>query len=295
MKSNRSFVFKIIVSLLAVINLIALFLLNYQIPGFLPFSQKDSEKTAVVSVSGSNSSKSGYTIRFDTDTLSYDGTTKLDLLKGVSLVSPDGKTSDIKIFARILAGDSLSRKTVEYSADTADGQITATRSLNLSGYSGPSITLPDTLPSITEEQLDSVLNTMTDIYADDGYGNDITDSVQASYTLASDGTGGNVHYKFSVTNAFNDSALVEADLSLGAAKPVLTLLKTSVTIEAGDDFNPLRYVDSAVDTDGSSLSQRIRISGTVDTETPGTYDLTYTASSPSGEVSDPKKLTVIVE
>lgn len=292
MKSKRSFVFKIIVSLLAIANLIALFLFNYEIPGFLPFSKKAPEETAAAAVS--NSSKSGYTIRFDTDTLSYDGTTKLDLLKGVSLVSPDGKASDIKIFARILAGDSLSRKTVEYSADTDNGQITATRSLNLSGYSGPSITLPDTLPSITEEQLDSVLNTMTDIYADDGYGNDITDSIQASYTLASDGSG-NAHYKFSVTNAFNDSALVEADLSLGTAKPILTLLKTSVVIEAGDDFNPLRYVDSAVDTDGSSLSQRIRISGTVDTDTPGTYVLTYTASSPSGEISDPKELTVIVE
>ena len=287
MNSKRLFILKIIISVLALANLAALFLFNYE----NPFAKKDSRQpsTAVES-----SKETGYRFQFDTDTLSYDGTAKLDLLDGVSLVSSDGETSDIKIFARIQAGNSFSRKTIEYSADTDDGQITATRSLNLSGYNGPFITLPDTLPSITEEQLDSVLSTMTDIYADDGYGNDITDSIQASYTLASDGSG-NAHYKFSVTNVFNDSTLVEADLSLGATKPVLTLLKTSVTIEAGDDFNPLRYVDSAVDTDGSSLSQRIRISGTVDTETPGTYVLTFTVSSPSGEISDPKELTVIVE
>ena len=217
----------------------------------------------------------------------------LDLLSGVTLVSSDGQTSDAEIYAQIMSGDSLSRKTIEYSADTENGQVTASRGLELSAYAGPSISLPEELPDLEESQIDSVLSLLSGLYADDGYGNDITDSVTASYTMGDDGM--TLHYTFSVTNLFNDTATAAADLSLTATKPVITLTDTAVTIPAGSSFEPLAYVDSAVDVDGSSLSHRIYIRGSVDTETPGIYTLTYTATSEDGVASDPRELTVTVQ
>lgn len=293
-ENTFSKVMKIILTIIALLNLAALFLFHYELPGFLSAAGNEpSDEARETTAPAAGASASGYSFQFDTDPLVYDGQTGLDLLSGVTLVSSDGQTSDAEIYAQIMSGDSLSRKTIEYSADTENGQVTASRGLELSAYAGPSISLPEELPDLEESQIDSVLSLLSGLYADDGYGNDITDSVTASYTMGEDGM--TLHYTFSVTNLFNDTATAAADLSLTASKPVIRLTDTAVTIPAGSSFEPLAYVDSAVDVDGSSLSHRIYIRGSVDTETPGIYTLTYTATSEDGTASDPRELTVTVQ
>ncbi len=287
--------FQIVIVFIAVVNLAALFLFDNQIPG-LPASSS-SEAASADEVSAMQAENiSGYTIQMDTDTLVYDGSGSLNLLDGVALVDGDGKVVGNDIFAHIKTGSSLSEKIIEYSADTVDGQVTASRILTLKNYNGPSIQLPDSLPQIEDDQLDDMvkyLDSDADFLVDDGYGNDISSAVSAKYTV--DANDSNIiHYVFTVTNSYNDSASASADLSLIPTKPVLTLTENEVTIELHSSFSPLQYVASAKDVDGTSLSSRIQIQGEVDTDTAGEYVLTYFVTSSEGVSSAKKELKVTV-
>ena len=50
------------------------------------------------------------------------------------------------VFTRIRAGDSLSEKKVQYTAETEGGKV---RSFRLRNYSGPKIRIPNSLPEVT--------------------------------------------------------------------------------------------------------------------------------------------------
>ena len=217
MKKNKSIffrIFKFLVVAAALINLAALFLFDYKIPDFLTPSKESSVQEKEVSSVEEPSGE--YSIEMLSDSFSYDGTGTLDLLNGVTLKGPEGTVSNAKIFAHIKTGDSLSRKIVEYTADTPQGQVSASRNLKLDNYKGPSITLPSVLPQIEANQLDSILTAMPSdgsFRADDGYGNDITGSVKASYTADPDDAS-LIHYVFTITNSYNDSVSVAADLKM---------------------------------------------------------------------------------
>lgn len=288
-------VLKLFVVVLAAGNLIALFLFDYKLPDFLKFPKEEASQESASSEQ--YDTDSGYSIQVDSDPLTYDGTAPLDLMSGVSLVSPDGSSSDGEIFAHIKTGDSVSQKIIEYTADTDSGQITASRTLELLNYNGPSIRLPDPLPQVEDEQLDSILTLMPSdetFYADDGYGNDITKAVTASYTV-DENDASIVHYIFTVTNSYNDTVSSAADLSLTRTKPVIALKESAVTIPLNSGFDALSYVSVAEDVDGSSLFTRIQIQGQVNTAEAGEYILTYFVTSQSGESSAPKELKVTVQ
>lgn len=301
MKQGKQTIFKVLkiaIVILSLGNLAALFLFQYELPQFF-HSKAEPEQIEEVTpdVPEESTEDVQYSIQLDTETLTYDGSTDLNLLDGVSLVSSEGAVSGIDIFAHIKTGDSLSSKIIEYSADTEAGRVTASRTLALSNYNGPSITLPESLPQLDEEELDSMLGSLSeyeDFYADDGYGNDITSAVSVSYTRDNSDPS-RVCYTFKVTNSFNDSVSAEAYLTITGSRPVITLKESTVRISVHSSFNGLNYVENAVDADGSSMFHRIHITGKVDTDTPGTYTLTYSVTTSDGVSSIPKELTVIVE
>lgn len=300
MKSKKNPVFsicKFLITILALANLAALFLFEYKLPDFFHFKNSEEDQEVPVTISVSEVNSSDYTIVFNSDLLIFDGTSELDLLEGVSLISPDGQPADNEIFAHITTGASLDQKIVEYSADTESGSVCASRGLRLENYSGPSITLPGTLPEIDESQTNSIIDYMPDdgsFFANDGYGNDITRAVSVSHAYDEDNPT-LIHYTFTVTNLFNDTVSVQADVSLGAAGPFITLKESEVTIARGSSFQPLVYVENAADADGNSLFDRINIEGTVDSNTPGTYILIFSVTTADGKSSPSKELKITVE
>lgn len=304
-KPSFSHMIKTAVCVVALVNLAVLFLFQYELPSFFTSKAKEIENSAAAESESDTTEtepeptaeEAAYTFSFDPDPLTYDGTTELDLLSGVSLTDPNGNAVDTLIFTNIRTADAITSKTIEYFAETEDGRVSATRGLQLANYSGPSITLPETLPEIDESMLNSVLSAMpTDgtFRADDGFGNDITSSITYEYTQ-NEASPNLVHYTFTITNKLNDSVSVEADLTLGAPKPVITLTTDAVTVAANTYFNPISYVATAVDVDGSSIFERIIINGNVNTGVPGTYVLEYMSFSPDGTRSLPKTLTVTVQ
>ncbi len=302
-KQSFSRILKGGVCVAALVNLAALFLFQYELPSFLTPKHKDTQNSAA-SESETDTTESEpipeeitYGFSFDPDPLTYDGSTELDLLSGVTLTDSNGAAVDTLIFTNIRTSDAITSKTIEYFAETDAGRVSATRGLQLVNYNGPSITLPETLPEIEESMLNSVLSVMpTDgsFRADDGFGNDITSSITYEYTQ-NEASPNLIHYTFKITNKFNDSVSAEADLPLGSPKPIITLTTDAVTIAVNTYFNPMSYVATAVDVDGSSLFERIIIDGNVNTGVPGTYVLEYTSFSPDGTRSLPKTLTVTVQ
>ena len=306
---------KVLVIVLAVLNLIALFVFDYKIPVFLRpviseyipeeslsnipeflrpvFSEIYPEEVSTEAEVVSENS----TFQFESDPLIYDGTTTLDLLDGVSVAASDKNISDLDIFVHIKTGSSLTNKIIEYSVNTFEGQITASRELELKNYSGPTLKIPKTLPEVTEDQLDSILSLMSDdksFYADDGYGNDISNAVTSEYTIDPNNPS-IIHYIFSVTNSFNDTISASADLKIERTRPVILLSTDQVTIRKGDEFNPLEYIVLAEDVDGTSLFEDVIIEGELDLRKPGRYTLSYYVTSYDGTHSLPQTLTVVVQ
>lgn len=314
MKQQSSFFptfLKGLVALAAIINLIVLFLFPDALSERLrdvSLSGNSSEESQAsienVSVNSSNDIEASeataqpltYSIVMEQEAFTYDGTGDIDLLDGVSLLSSDGDILDTPIFVSIRTGDTLSQKILLYSADTDLGQITASRNLQLENYYGPSIQLPSSLPDLEETQLDTLLSYMpTDgsFRADDGYGNDITQAVTTTYNMDAENPS-IAHCVFTVVNRFNDSASAAADINV-IRRPVLTLTTSEVIVEQYSTFHPFSYVASAVDVDGSSVMNHIDIQGNVDTSVPGEYNLTYIIYAPSGNLSAPQTLKVIVQ
>lgn len=77
--------------------------------------------------------------------------------------------------------------------------------------------------------------------------------------------------------------------------PVLRLTESEVTLSVGDSFQYMNYIATMEDSDGSSLDRYVNLLGDVDTYTPGTYDVTYTITSPVTGKSTSRTLEVTVQ
>ena len=77
--------------------------------------------------------------------------------------------------------------------------------------------------------------------------------------------------------------------------PKVTMLLNAATLKVGETFNVLRYVQSAVDTDGTDLSRYIHADGNYDMSQPGTYTIRVYATSPNGGTSNIETFTLTVE
>ena len=165
-------------------------------------------------------------------------------------------------------------------------------------YEGPSITLADTLPSLRLSELPDCVRILRDLAllsADDGYGNDISQNVTASFTAADDSLS-SFALTFTVTNRRGDTAAASAQIGiLETDVPYLELTEENTVLHTGDTFRFMLYVRIARDTDGGRLFDNIELDGTVDTGAAGTYSLIYTVTSRVTGARVSRTLTVTVE
>lgn len=327
-------VFKWVIALLAVGNLVYLFVFDYQLPGFIQSRLPETVVTTVTpktisdtiaesadsasssadsSASGSDTSEdasagstgSSLTIEFPEEELYYDGSGSLDLIAGVTVLTADGKEySNMGLFTTIKSSKMPNEKIIEYAITDSNGkQVTAERTLKLSSdYSGPSIDLSDEPTGVSQSDLARIEDLLVEegiLHADDGFGRDISSSVTSEASPIADTD--QYEIALSVTNMLNDSYVKKFYVTVSDAGttptsgPVLTLTKTDVFLEVGDSFTFQDYIESAKDDDGTELFQSISVNGSVDTNTPGTYELDMYCSNYSGETSPIVTLTVHVE
>ena len=155
---------------------------------------------------------------------------------------------------------SSEKEEAESGAEETEGASSAAET----AYAGPSITLDSELPSVTTDDLYSIVQVLADLgklSADEGE--------DSSYSVV-----------FSVINDLGDSAEASAVLEVTPGNlPVLLLTEDRTILSVGDEFNYLTYIRAARDVDGASLSDRIRLDGSVDTAEAGEYTLTYSVQS----------------
>ena len=213
---------------------------------------------------------------FDPETLVYDGNGDLDLLEGVNLEGYDEEQLKNMVYIRISTGDSLSEKIIEYTADTDDGRVRSMRNLLLRNYNGPSIVLPDEMPTVTMSTVDHIKDLMPEgktYRVDDGFGNDAREHVQID-AARSPMNSSEVNYTFILENAFGDRTVAKADAIISDVPATIVLTDTSVTVRVGDYFDPYDFILSATAADGSSILRDVTYDD-IDTSIPGDYLVVY--------------------
>ena len=303
--------FKWLIVALAAGNLIFLFVFNYQLPGFirLPFAGSDADGSDTSSQTSSESTDVDTSTDTNTatlqivvpeGTLTYDGTGTLNLMDGISVTDASGnEQTDIQVFSTIKAGDSWREKIIEYSVtDTSGNRSTAQRPLQLGeNYTGPTIEIRGDIPDLRAEDLPVLVSLLIDknlLYANDGFGQDISGAVTSSVESSADASG-NTTVTLSLTNMVNDSYSIDVTVHTGATSgPVMKLTTNNVVLNVGAAFSFYDYIQTAQDEDGNDLYSRITVNGAVDTSTPGTYTLEIFCTDTEGNKSNTETLTVTV-
>lgn len=288
-------ILKYILTAAAGINLILLFVFHYELPSFIQHKLNKKQETELTSQPVQV--KDNLTIHFDSEELVYSGKGDLNLTKGVTVTKGNNIEVKAELYSEIKASDSGSKKIITYTAKDAYGNTgTADRTLILKKYKGPSIKIADDYPTIDDTELDSITKIFRDsksITALDGYSNNITSALETMYTITN-ASATRIKIGFQVTNMFGDTTSQVIETDLNRTIPLLTLTTDTDKVPIGATFNPVNYIASATDKDGNDISTSVITEGTIDTNTPGTYVLTYKLTDMEGNEAKVKTLKIIV-
>lgn len=263
----KSTIFKILVSVISIVAVGMLFFFGERIfPEDVLNNDTEQESDAYIDA-----------FQFEPEELSYDGTGDIDLLEGVSLEGYTTQELKTKVFTHIYAGDTLSEKKIQYTAETEEGKVRSTRSLKLHNYSGPKIIIPNNLPEVTRQSAEnfaSLLATKSGYAVDDGFGNDVKEHAEISYEKDNKESA-LLHYKIVFDNMFGDEDVKKVDVLLSGVPAYLALADSEITLGVGEAFDPMSYVTKAELTDGTKVFDAVLSNGVVDTSKEGTYEVKY--------------------
>ena len=218
------------------------------------------------------------------------------LLTGVT--ARDNRDGDLT--SKIIVGgvskliDDDTAKVTYYVFDRADNMGSATRFVRYTDYSRPEITVEMPLVYAAGENISVVER----LKATDVIDGDITDHIRVSATDITANTEGTYHITVFVTNSMGDTTELKLPLcihGMGLTSGQLILSQYLIRLERGAQFDPEEYYQGAQLASGRSVTvSDLEISGEVDTDVPGIYQVLYEAKTASGKVL-PATLAVIVE
>lgn len=120
------------------------------------------------------------------------------------------------------------------------------------------------------------------VTATDVLDGDITDQIKVKASDVSNYTVGTYPVLLEVSNSFGDTVQVELTVVVqdkNTIGPVISLSDYLVYLSMGEEFDPYELITSVVAVDGTRLSsQRVQVLGSVDTQTPGSYQLIYSCT-----------------
>ncbi|PGS49898.1 immunoglobulin-like domain-containing protein [Bacillus sp. AFS041924] len=213
-----------------------------------------------------------------------------DTLKGVT--AEDGLDGNLTDYIRVIGTIDNSRpntSTLTYIVtDKSGNKTTLSRKITVIDNIKPVI-LGGTTKSIA---INSIFDPYNSVYAYDNVDNDLTENMKVSGTLDTKKRG---EYTLTYTvsdKSGNTTAVIRKITVYDNVKPIITGA-TSKTIVIGASFNAKAGVFATDNVDGS-LTNIIKISGSINTKAKGTYTLTYSVSDTSGNVTTViRKITVI--
>ena len=238
-------------------------------------------------------------IRMDADTVTVsvkDGDEAL--LRGVT--ASDDRDGDLTGAVFV---DSVSQLTGVNSArvrymvfDGAENYASASRTVIYSDYEAPRLSIPQ--PLIYD--VGDTIALRGRVFARDCLEGNITSMIRIASPDLNNRVAGVYHLTLWVMNNLGDVSTVSVPVIVRPADPAAPVVELSnylVYLKQGDSFNPKSYLSAYYESGTSRLRRsydRLDIAGEVDTDTPGTYEVTYTATNAEG-LSTQVILTVVVE
>ncbi|WP_197914086.1 glycosyl hydrolase family 18 protein [Listeria sp. PSOL-1] len=212
-----------------------------------------------------------------------------DKLAGITAKDGKGKdiTSKIKVSGTVdtnVAGT----YTLTYSVTDDYNQTSeAKRQITVSPVAAPVISgVKDTTISMGD-----TFDKLAGVTAKDGKGKDITSKIKVSGTVDTN-VAGTYTLTYSVTDDYNQTSEAKRQITVSPiAAPVISGAK-DVTINVGDDFNPLTGV-TAKDGKGQDITSKINVSGKVDTKVAGAYKLTYSVTDSYNQTAKAERTVTV--
>ena len=238
-------------------------------------------------------------IRMDADVITVSAADGDEaLLRGVT--ATDNRDGDITGAVLVdgvsqLTGPNAAR--VRYIVfDAAENAATASRTVVYSDYEAPRV-------FILQPLIYNVGDTIAlrgRVIARDCLEGNITDRIRISSQDLSNRAAGVYHLTIWVMNKLGDVSTVTVPVIVredDPAVPVVELKSYLTYLTRGEEFDPKAYFQSYYDSADSrarNYFDHLEVSGEVDTDTPGTYEVAYSATNSDG-LTGQAILTVVVE
>ncbi len=218
-----------------------------------------------------------------------------ELMKGITAY--DGKDGDI---TEKLVVESISRftepgiSTVTYAVCDSDRHVSvAARKIRYIGYVSPRFYMNRSLVFSVAELPDigGVLG------AKDSIDGDISDRIIITASDYTSNTIGVFGISAQVSNSKGDTIYLDLPIyieDISAAAPKITLSKYLVYLEAGENFDPVTYLDFAAAEDGTELTAAVWTESSLDSNTEGVYSVHYYVTDSAGKQGH-TVLTVLIE
>lgn len=200
-------------------------------------------------------------------------------------------TADITVTSTVDT-NTIGSYTVTYSVSDASGnQATAVRSVIVEDSTPPSITLLGSTP-VSVEAGSSYSD--AGATATDSYDGDLTSSIATNNNVDSN-TVGSYTVTYTVSDSSGNTATASRTVNVvDTTAPVITISGANpVNVDLGTTYNDAGA--SATDANDGDLTSSITVSSNVDTNTVGTYTVTYTVSDAAGNQATETRTVNVVD
>ncbi|MCQ2427185.1 MAG: DUF5011 domain-containing protein [Clostridia bacterium] len=204
------------------------------------------------------------------------------LMEGLKATdSEDGDVTPSILIESVSAFDENMKRTVTYAAFDSNYHVSrATREFSYFDYVPPVFSISDSLSMVTWNNAD-ILKL---VGAEDMLDGDLSQHVAISDYYLIDSYKGIYEIRFTVSNSAGDTSEITSLIQLANVSrlmPVIKLTDYIVYIDAGTEFDPMKYIKSAVSGNDSS-EPRVNCVSDVKSDTPGCYTVTYNAVNSIG-------------
>ena len=183
-----------------------------------------------------------------------------------------------------------------YVFDKAENLASTSRTVRYTDYSSPHISVLQPLVY----RVGRVVGLRGKVVANDVLEGNITGSIRLSSDDLNNKVAGTYHITIWAMNKLGDVSSVRVPIIIREADPeapVIELKQYLVYLEEGADFDPEDYFKSFYSSASVPIAgtyDRLTVSGDVNTEIPGTYEVSYSHTNSTGSFSE-VYLTVVVE
>ena len=175
--------------------------------------------------------------------------------------------------------------------DSHNNSATLTRRVHYADYKAPEFSL-EKAPVYT---VGSSFDLLRYVRVQDGIDGDISDHVRVLSNMVNSYAVGNYPVVLEVSNSCGDTAQVTIWVSYLSKEntAVVKLRQHIVYVQPSEEFDPRQWIETVTDRSGVALdTAKLEVQGSLDTNTPGCYQLVY--SYDDGKLKGSTPLTVVV-